>query len=57
MRPPSFFICLPWARVCCGVCGTYKPVVQSLKLFSWDDCLLVRFKVLSITEATPSIYF
>lgn len=54
---PSFFICVPWMLVHCGVCGTCKPATQSLKLFSWDYCLLVFFKVFSITEATPSIYF
>ena len=48
---------MPWVSVDCGVYGIYKPATQSLKLFSWDNCLLVRFKVLSITEATPSIHF
>ena len=50
MRPPSFFICVPWMLVHCGVCGTCKPATQSLKLFSWDYCLLVFFKVFSITK-------
>ena len=48
---------MPWVSADCGVYGIYKPATQSLKLFSWDNCLLVRFKVLSITEATPSIHF
>ena len=45
MRPSSFFIWMLWVAVHSRVRSTYKPTDAPLKLFSWHDCLLVRFRL------------